>query len=283
MQLTLVAAGKKYEVDVMLDDTVLRAKQRAELLCGIPALQQRWLVKGKNADSSALVSTLGLNSSAKIMVLRTQTGHASESKQPAATESAEISTKVNADRDSHDTRSPASTVGQGNIALHVSNGKHQIEVRCQPSDTVLDLKGLLESVVTAPPKRQRLILRGKEVNDTQSVSELGLLNGGKFMLLFREAHHKNVEGQAAVAAAVVQIAAVREQLEQLERRAARRLEQAAELLAAVGVLDEKLTAISQDLRNADVSGEQVAKDRQNAIKTAEELVERVHALRGHGR
>ena len=150
MLLTLIITGQKHQLEASDGaETVQHAKVRAEALCAIPAVHQKWVVKGKTALDGQTLTALGLQEGSKIMILRNAGGAAS------VQTAAPTSTPAPAVPDVPDNKEPL-TAGEGDIALSVVYGKQRIQLRCESSSSVGELKQLLEPLTSAVPAQQRL-------------------------------------------------------------------------------------------------------------------------------
>ena len=145
---------------------------------------------------------------------------------------------------------PPLEVGEGPVALTVSQGRTLITVRCEASSSVRELKALLGGPVGADPSTMKLLSKGKEAADASTVESLGLGAGGRLMLLFRARHHREVEGAAAVHDCAKQLVVLRERAERTRHRITKRLLAGAEAIAELGQVDGEVAALTQDLRNA---------------------------------
>ena len=140
--------------------------------------------------------------------------------------------------------------GSGAVVLIVSHGKRQLTVRCGPESTVSELKVLLSRLASAEPATMRLLVKGKEATDQSTVDGLGLGAGGRLMLLFRERHHREQEGAAAVLDCAAQLGDLRLRIESTRNRIGKRMLCGAEALAELGQLDGQVATLALDLRNA---------------------------------
>jgi len=147
----------------------------------------------------------------------------------------------------------ASEIGEGPIVLQVGQGKTTHAVRCEPATTVRALKTLLVAPSGASdPAHMRLLHRGRELDSASTVDDLGLAaaGGGRLMLLFRGTHHRETEGSLAVAECSTRLADLRARTERLTHKITKRLLTGAEAFVELGAIDEEISAVAQDLRNA---------------------------------
>jgi len=267
VELTFAVAGKKFQLEAADDETIRLVKQRLEPLCAVPAGQQKWLVKGKEAPDEQTVGALG---AAKVMVLRNQAGHKASgsgtkggsfsSLMPltaaaavrAASEAAAAAALAPAAPPPPPPQEPTE-LGQGSTLLLVSNGRQQYRVHCEATDTILSVKELLAAACSAAPRQQRLLAKGKEADDASTIAGLGFAAGGKLMLLFRAARHLQVEGDATLGACAPVIADLAKRIATTEARKKRRSDEPMVVLAAVGALEEELRAVRLDVQNAKLS------------------------------
>lgn len=142
-------------------------------------------------------------------------------------------------------------VGAGPVTLTVTQGKRQLLLRCEASSTVGQCKAMLSTLVDGgEPGSMRLLVKGKEAADASTVESLGLAGGGRMMLLFRERHHREQDGAAAVRDCAALLVDLRARIEQARQRMTKRLLSGAEALAQLGELDSEVSTLVQDLHNA---------------------------------
>tara|TARA_B100000524_G_scaffold23971_1_gene12191 strand:+ start:189 stop:416 length:228 start_codon:yes stop_codon:yes gene_type:complete len=72
-----------------------------------------------------------------------------------------------------------------------------------------EINSFLEQPANAAPTQQRFLHKCKEATDELTIQELGLSNGGKLMLLFRQRHHQQEGGRAMIASFDEPLAALR--------------------------------------------------------------------------
>jgi hypothetical protein len=171
--------------------------------------------------------------------------------------------------------------GTGSVELRVAHGKEQLVLRCEAATVVSELKALLHGLTGAEASGMRLLSKGKEAAEGQSVQDLGLAPaGGRLMLLFRERHHKEAEGAAAVASCAGVLAALSERIGKARQRMKKRLLTGAEALATLGQLGDEVAVLRQDLVNAKPNeSSDAARARKADLATCEALQEQLEQAR----
>uniref|UniRef100_A0A7S3ADX6 Ubiquitin-like domain-containing protein n=1 Tax=Haptolina ericina TaxID=156174 RepID=A0A7S3ADX6_9EUKA len=270
MRLTIAGCGQKHDLEVDDSATVRSVKQQLMPVMSIPVEEMRLIFKGKTPDDGAALSVLGASDGAKLMLMRGKAAPAAGSRS-TTTASAAAAAAAAAAVMQGDAKQPAAalpaepaaTIGEGAVSLSVAQGRTVHSVRCEAETLVRELKGLLSPVVGAAPGAMRLLVKGKEAQDGVSVESLGLLAGGKLMLLFREAHHQHQEGVTALAATTRESTQLRARVEKVQHRVAKRLLGGPEALAELGALDEEVQGLVHDATNAVVTpGSAVATERE---------------------
>jgi hypothetical protein len=258
------------------EETVHSAKQRLEPNCDVPAAQQRWLVKGKEAMDEHTVGSLGAS---KVMVLRNHTAHtakgAASSAAPAPA-GAPAAAQISASESTSPHLPEATELGDGLTLLMVSNGRQQLRLHCHGSSTILNIKELLHASCGAAPRQQRLLVKGKEAEDASTVDSLGLVGGGKLMLLFREGQHRLIEGDAVLRTCTSTIADLTKRIAEAEARGRKRLDEPMVVLMAIGALKDEVRAVRLDVQNSKVSQ---PSERAVLLREVDKLNERLEKLR----
>jgi hypothetical protein len=285
--LSFTVAGEKFQMEVVEEETVYTAKQRLEPICGMPAAQQRWLVKGKEAINEHKIGTL---SASKLMVLRNHAAHAikgaATAVKGAATSAAMLpvsgpgGTHAPAQDSASEAVLPslsdATELGNGSLLLLVSNGRQLLRLHCDGSSTILSIKELLCASCGAAPRQQRLLAKGKEAADSSTIESLGLVGGSRLMLLFRETQHKLLEGDAMLRTCKTRIADLGKRIAEAESRGKRRLDEPMVVLTTVGALKDEVQAVRLDIMNSKTSSEN---ERAIRLQEVDELGERLEMLR----
>ena len=142
--------------------------------------------------------------------------------------------------------------GEGPIKLTVSQGRGQLTLHCNGGTKVSALKQLLAPLTSADAVTMRLLSKGKEAADSMSVEELfgTSTTSGRLMLLFKERHHREKDGAAAVASCSELLEGLRTKVAKVKHKLSKRLVTGAEATTALGEVEEELAAIAQDLANA---------------------------------
>ena len=142
--------------------------------------------------------------------------------------------------------------GEGPIKLTVSQGRRQLTLHCDGATKVSALKQLLAPLTSAEAVTMRLLSKGKEAADSMSVEELfgTSTTSGRLMLLFKERHHREKDGAAAVASCSELLEGLRTKVAKVKHKLSKRLVTGAEATTALGEVEEELAAIAQDLANA---------------------------------
>lgn len=272
VKLTVVFGGSKHELELSPADTVGDMKARLEPLVSLPPPSQKLILKGKQPPDTAVVGDLGLADGARVMLMRGQAAAATAT--PASASKRPLPpSAMPADTVPQPSPPPASSVGSGTVALMVAQGKQQHTVMCEATSTVRELKELLRTPTLAEVAHQRLLLKGREPADTDTVGGLGLGSGGKLMLLFREGHHRQVEGSAVVADASSRLIALEDRWAALQRKLSKRLLDGPAGLSELGALDADAAALAQDLRNVAPTAGAAAEDRVSQLATLERLAD----------
>ena len=278
MNVVVAVAGAKHTLQVSGETSVAEVKAQLESRCGIPVAQQRLLVKGKQAfDDELRLEALGIAEGAKLMLLRNAAG--AKAALASASSAASVPLPPSARSAPPATTPSAPTappIGHGPISLTVSQGRTAHALYCHADTTVREIKSLLEQPANAAPAQQRLLHKGKEATDELTIQQLGLSNGGKLMLLFRQRHHQQEEGRAMIASVDEPLAAFHVKWAALQRKAAKRLLDEAAILTEGGALETELEALAQDLRNSAVKEESMAAARRESqLGELRELLEEV--------
>ena len=70
----------------------------------------------------------------------------------------------------------------GSLELFVMQGKDKHNIVCRPDASVECLKQQIEMAAGVMPEAQKLIWRGKQLKDADSIAAAGLKNGDKLLL-----------------------------------------------------------------------------------------------------
>uniref|UniRef100_A0A7S4V6Q1 Ubiquitin-like domain-containing protein n=1 Tax=Ditylum brightwellii TaxID=49249 RepID=A0A7S4V6Q1_9STRA len=149
------------------------------------------------------------------------------------------------------------------LTLKVVGLNHTITISVRPTATVADLKAKIESQTLLPTQYQRLISRGKKLEDDTVVlgeGGAGIQTRTKIMLLHNEFYATDKKGIDAIAVLTDEIKVLEEKI------AAESLEQK--------VVDELITRVCCKLDCVDTNGsERLRAMRKEAIRKAESLAQ----------
>ena len=84
----------------------------------------------------------------------------------------------------------------GDLELIVMQGKVKHHVRCCDDSMVVDLKQQLQSLVGVSTAAQRLIFKGKQLNDKDTIRNLGVKSGDKLLLVLTADGLKELKSRA---------------------------------------------------------------------------------------
>ena len=280
MKVIVAMGGAKHEVnDASPETSIKELKAVLEPLTGMPAAHMKLLVKGKQPADDATLGGLGASDGAKMILMRSPAGaNAGGGSSAAGGASARLPPSVAAAATAPTpAHKPAASapLGEGSVSLTVAQGKQQHTILCEGTATVKDLKELLRAATGAEPSQQRLLHKGKEATGDATVASLGLAQGGKLMVFFREGHHREVEGAAALESGTTELAALEERWAVLQRKLSKRLLDPAGGIAELGAFEGTLAGLAQDLRNATLSEAEDGRRTQQleVIRQIEEQVE----------
>ncbi|KAL1529711.1 hypothetical protein AB1Y20_000650 [Prymnesium parvum] len=261
MRLTVGFGGAKHLIDDASSTTsVKELKLRLEPLTGLHMGHMRLIVKGKQPEDDVTLGALGVVDGAKLMLMRKGEDTSKRSRPTADSHPQEAGPSVTATDSTFPPKHDAIiAVGDGPITLIVAKGKQIYELRCDQTSTVGELKHMIQSSSGVEPAYQRLLVKGKEPSNGQTVSQLGLAKGGKLMLLFRDGHHREMEGMATLDTAQTELASLEQRWEGLQRKVKKRLLDAAAGIAELGAIEGLLAGLMQDLQNARLSEEGAAR------------------------
>ena len=208
MNVVVAVAGAKHTLQVSGETSVAEVKAQLESRCGIPVAQQRLLVKGKQAfDDELRLEALGIAEGAKLMLLRNAAGAKAALASASSVASVPLPPSARSAPPATTPSAPtAPPIGHGPISLTVSQGR---SVSYCHADTMREINSFLEQPANAAPTQQRFLHKCKEATDELTIQELGLSNGGKLMLLFRQRHHQQEGGRAMIASFDEPLAALR--------------------------------------------------------------------------
>jgi len=96
------------------------------------------------------------------------------------------------------------------------------------------------------------------------------------MLLFREAQHKLIEGDAIFSTCKATIADLTKRIAEAESRGRRRLDEPMVVLTTVGALEAEVRAVRLDIQNSKISQ---PNERAVRLQEVDELGERLQTLR----
>ena len=198
----------KHTLQVSGKTSVAEVKTQLESRCGISVAQQRLLVKGKQAfDDELRLEALGIAEGAKLMLLRNAAGAKAALASASSAESVPLFPSARSASPATTPSAPtAPPIGHGPISLTVSQGR---SVSYCHADTMREINSFLEQPANAAPTQQRFLHKCKEATDELTIQQLGLSNGGKLMLLFRQRHHQQEGGRAMIASFDEPLAALR--------------------------------------------------------------------------
>ena len=278
MRVTIAMGGTKHDIsDASPETSIKELKSLLEPLIGMPATHMKLLVKGKQPADDATFGGLGVSDGTKMMLMRNPAG-ANAGANPGGDGAARLPPSVAAAASASTPPSKpeaSAPLGEGPVTLTVVQGKQQHTLRCEETATVRELKELLRVATGAEPSHQRLLHKGKEATADATVTSLGLAQGGKLMLLFREGHHREVEGTAALQSGTTELAALEEKWAALQRKLSKRLLDPAGGIAELGAFEGALAGLAQDLRNATLSDAENARrnEQLEVIRRIEEQVD----------
>jgi hypothetical protein len=173
---------------------------------------------------------------------------------------------------------PAKPLPPGAVRLRVQLGREELELAAFPEQSVLELKRALQSLTGVPTRQQKLLLKGSQREDSESLEACGLHDGQKAMLLFHEGYHRAADGDEYLAAARDELVRAKGVAERLEKQASHRAiaaaDQSVQIDCAVDCLDNYLHGLSGRPVSA-----AMARTKQDAVADLAATAQRLRALK----
>lgn len=258
----------------------------------VGASSARLIFKGKERRDTDVLRDVGLVGGARAMLLfATGSARAPPNEQPVAGvdpaprvgRAAAASTAPAADAPGADAAclceaGPDHPALDDGLSINVAC-LGEVGAVCAPPDGVVrDLKLRIAARFGVPVGQQRLIHRGKVLQDAALLSALGLKPGAKMAVSCTEGFHLEAEGAKAVQGMARTALTLEARLASIQRKQKHRMADGDELLAALGVLDEEARAAELDLSNASVKPA-IDVQRRELLERVQRLLETTRRIR----
>jgi hypothetical protein len=175
-------------------------------------------------------------------------------------------------------REPAKPLPPGAVRMRVQLGREELEVAAFPEQSVLELKRALQSLTGVPTRQQKLLLKGSQRGDSESLEACGLHDGQKAMLLFHEGYHRAADGDEYLAAARDELVRAKGMAERSEKQASHRVLAAADHLVLLDCVVDCLDNYLHGLDGRPVSAA-MAQTKDEVVADLAATAQRLRALK----